>query len=344
MNRTDRLVAMVTYLQGRRVVRAEELAAHFEVSERTVYRDMSALSEAGVPVVGEAGVGYSLVKGYHLPPVMFTAEEAIALGVGKDLVQQFTDQSMAVPMRSALSKIRSVLPRERQDELDRLASTISVEGGGPAAEVAEQRKLLPIQQAVASRRVLRIAYQARDQKKSRRDVEPLGAAYHGDSWYLVAWCRLRGDFRHFRLNRISEIEALEERFSPPMNFSLEEHLRVMQAPLGGREVKVWFAETARSRARQESFGGFIHEESAPGGGYVVGLRTYSFDWLARWLLSFGAAAEALEPPELRHQVAELARAVAEKHQASQGLLTVRCQEHVLQSTSTPVTTAYDANH
>ena len=128
MNRTDRLVAMVMYLQGRRLVRAEELARHFEISVRTVYRDVSALGEAGVPVTGEAGVGYSLVKGYHLPPVMFTAEEAMALAVGEDLVKQFTDRSLAAPMASALLKIRSVLPRPSQDDLDRLAGSIAVEG------------------------------------------------------------------------------------------------------------------------------------------------------------------------------------------------------------------------
>lgn len=119
MNRTDRLVAMVMHLQGRRVVKAEELAAHFEVNVRTIYRDVSALGEAGVPIVGEAGVGYSLVKGYHLPPVMFTAEEAMALFIGGEMVKRFADASMVAPMDSALLKIRSVLPRERQDDLDR---------------------------------------------------------------------------------------------------------------------------------------------------------------------------------------------------------------------------------
>ncbi len=98
MNRTDRLVAMVLFLQGRRVVRAEELARHFEITVRTVYRDMAALSEAGVPLAGEEGVGYSLMKGYHLPPVMFTSEEAMALFVGGEMVKQFTDASLVSPM------------------------------------------------------------------------------------------------------------------------------------------------------------------------------------------------------------------------------------------------------
>lgn len=145
MNRTDRLVAMVMHLQGRRVVRARDLAEHFEITERTVYRDIAALSEAGVPISGEAGVGYSLVKGYHLPPVMFTAEEATALFVGGELVRQFADESLRAPMASALLRIRSVLPRDRQDDLDRLARATAVVGSPRLPSGVDQRTLLPIQ-------------------------------------------------------------------------------------------------------------------------------------------------------------------------------------------------------
>src|SRR3974390_3241091 len=120
MNRVDRLMAIVVRLQSRRVVRAEDIAGQFEISLRTVYRDLAALGEAGIPIVAEAGVGYSLVKGYHLPPVMLTAEEASALSLSGKLVEHLTDASLRKQMQSALLKIRSVLPRDRQDYLDRL--------------------------------------------------------------------------------------------------------------------------------------------------------------------------------------------------------------------------------
>ena len=109
---------MVLFLQGRRVVRASDLATHFEITERTVYRDICALAEAGVPIVGEAGVGYSLMKGYQLPPVMFSADEATSLFVGGELVKHFTDASLQAPMSSALDKLRAVLPRDRQDHVE----------------------------------------------------------------------------------------------------------------------------------------------------------------------------------------------------------------------------------
>lgn len=315
MNRTDRLVAMVTYLQGRRVVRAEELARHFEVSERTIYRDVAALSEAGVPVVGEAGVGYSLVKGYHLPPVMFTAEEATALAVGENLVRQFTDESMATPMETALLKIRSVLPPDRQDELDRLAHAMAIEGRCRLPRGLDRRTLLPIQQAVLARRVLHLRYCAREQGETERDVEPLGVVYYGDAWYLVAWCRLRGDYRHFKLERVLDLQVLSERFQPRAGFSLQEHLASARAAVPRIEVRVWASDAALERVRRESFAGMRTEAPASNGGWIVSLQTYSIDWVVRWLLSFGGEVEALEPDSLRQRLAETARAVAEKYAA-----------------------------
>src|ERR1051326_7780282 len=130
MNRVERLMAILLHLQSRRVVRAEDIAAHFEISVRTVYRDLAALGQGGVPIVAEAGVGYSLVKGYHLPPVMFTADEASALSVGGKLVEHLTDASLRKQMESALLKVRSVLPRDRQDYLDRLERSTVVMARG----------------------------------------------------------------------------------------------------------------------------------------------------------------------------------------------------------------------
>src|SRR6266699_2641024 len=160
MNLVDRLIAIAVRLQSRRVVRAEDIAAHFEISVRTVYRDLAALGEAGIPIMAEAGVGYSLVKGYHLPPVMFTAEEASALFTGGKLVEHLTDASLRKQMESALMKIRSVLPRDRQDYLDRLErSTAVISHGSFAIPRLSSQVLIPIQRALAERRLLSLDYQ-----------------------------------------------------------------------------------------------------------------------------------------------------------------------------------------
>jgi predicted DNA-binding transcriptional regulator YafY len=310
MNRTDRLVAMVMFLQGRRLVKADELASHFEVTVRTIYRDVSALSEAGVPVIGEAGVGYSLVKGYHLPPVMFTAEEAFALFIGGEMVKQFADKSMAEPMESALLKIRSVLPRERQDDLDRLTKAMAIYGEPRLPSGFDRRTLLPIQQAVVSRRVLRMTYRPKAREADTvRDVEPLGVAYYGSAWYLVAWCRLREDFRSFKLERLRGLEMLSERFEPRPDFSLRKFIEHSMKAEDRIAARVWFAAEAIERARRETYASFESERPMRGG-FEIELRTFSLEWLARWVLSFGREAEALAPLELRECVRGEAEAVA----------------------------------
>jgi predicted DNA-binding transcriptional regulator YafY len=314
MNRTDRLVAMVMQLQGRRVVRAEELARHFEVTVRTVYRDIAALGEAGVPVVGEAGVGYSLVKGYHLPPVMFTAEEAMALFVGGELVKQFADASLGAPMESALLKIRSVLPRERQDDLDRLARATSISGAPRLPSGIDRRMLLPVQQAVVTRRVLRLTYRGRGREENTvREVEPLGVIYYGGAWYFVAWCRLRKDLRHFKLDRVRKLEVLGERFAARPDFSLRQHLEQAVETRDAIPARAWVSPDAFERVQRERFAGFVEARPARGG-YEVEFLTFSLEWLARWLLSFGDEAEALAPVELRVLVRDAATAVAKRHE------------------------------
>lgn len=313
MNRTDRLVAMVMFLQGRRVVRAEELATHFEVTVRTIYRDVSALSEAGVPVVGEAGVGYSLVQGYHLPPVMFTAEEAMAMFLGGEMVKRFSDASLTAPMDSALLKIRSVLPRERQDELDRLARATAIQGTARLAPGLAQKTLLPIQQATVGRRVLRLTYRARAKDEDTvRDVEPLGVSYHTDAWYLVAWCRLRTDFRYFKLERIRGLEVRAERFAPRPEFSLGEFLDRQMVGGDRYTARVWFTRDAAERARRETAVNVTEERPVRDGSELT-VQTFALEWLAGWILSFGPAAEAVSPPRLRTLVRTLARQVAERY-------------------------------
>jgi len=317
MNRTDRLVAMVMHMQGRRVVRAEELAHRFEISLRTVYRDVAALGEAGVPIVGEAGVGYSLVRGYNLPPVMLSADEAGSLVVGAQLVQQFGDASLVEPMISAIDKLRAVLPRDRQEHVDRLARQVVVSSrpGRVSADTSAQAWLLPVQRGIAQRRVLRMAYRARmAEGPTTRDVEPLGVVFYGGAWYLVAWCRLRRDFRHFRVDRIQRLESLPECFPARPEFSLKSHLESQTHREETLPARIWLSQRAIDRARAESWATLIEERRVDGGAEFT-LYTFSLAWLARWLLAFGSEAEALEPAELRELVCEQAEQIIARYRA-----------------------------
>lgn len=305
---------MVLFLQSRRLVRAEDLAHHFEVSLRTIYRDIAALGEAGVPISGEAGVGYTLVKGYHLPPVLFTAEEAAALFVGGEMVKRFADPVLQAAADSALLKIRSVLPAERQEELLRLERA-TVIGSMPRPDVGLRREVLrPIQQALVSRRVLAITYRARARTDDTvREVEPLGVFFAGGAWYLVAWCRLRDEVRHFRLDRIRSIEPRHEQFVPrEAEFSLRAHLDQIESGAPTIEVTLRTTPEALERVRAESYRGVLSERT-DGAQVEVRLSTYSLDWCARWVLSFAGEVGAVAPPALREKVRTLGVAAAEAH-------------------------------
>ncbi|NJM37828.1 MAG: YafY family transcriptional regulator [Akkermansiaceae bacterium] len=184
MNRTDRLVSLVMLLQSRRVMTAAEMAAHFEITERTIYRDLAALGEGGVPIIGEPGVGYSLMRGYQLPPVMFSPEEAAALVTSGMLAEQMTDQSVRGPMRTALAKLTAILPMEQQNRVQRLRGAMSVQGQKPTPGPVS---LSNIQAATADRQVLRLQYNGATRgHATERDVEPLGLVYYLQQWHLIA--------------------------------------------------------------------------------------------------------------------------------------------------------------
>lgn len=318
MNRVDRLLAIALCLQSHRVVRAADLAARFEISLRTVYRDLAALGEAGVPIAAEAGVGYSLVKGYHLPPVMFTAEEASALLFGEKLVEQFTDASLRKAMAEALLKIRSVLPRDRQDFLERLERATAVPArGGYEPPRLRSKALIPIQGAIAERRVLALQYRSGKQDEvTRREVEPLGLIYYAENWHLIAWCRLRREVRDFRTDRILQLEVSGERFTGHDDFSLTRFLEQGGTDTHGLLLtRVRFSPDVMERVRREHAWGLVEETPTPDG-VVVTLTDPAPTWLARWVLSFGVSAEVLEPQSFRAQVAREARALVEVYAES----------------------------
>ncbi len=318
MNRIDRLLGVILLLQSRRVITAGQIAAHFETSVRTVYRDLWALSELGVPIAAEAGVGYSLLQGYHLPPVMFSEAEASALFMGGEMVKQFADASLAKPADSALLKIRAVLPREQRDQAERILQHTAVIGWPGQPAHPGQEVLLPIQRAVALHRVLRLEYQAKGRAEATsREVEPLGVVYYGNAWYLVAWCRLRADFRHFRLDRIQRLALREATFALRPGFSLRAHLAESLRQEKTFPARVQFTREAAERARSECFAGLV-EECRVADRVEMDFLTFSLEWLARWVFSFGREAEALAPARLRQLVRKEAEAVVELYRAPRG--------------------------
>lgn len=316
MNRVDRLLALILFLQSRRLVTAEELAGHFELSVRTVYRDLKALGEAGVPIMAEAGVGYSLMKGYHLPPVTFTSAEAGALATGGVLVEQMTDSSLTTQMNSALQKIRAVLPREQQEKIERIERATFLLERRADSRKADNTSLLQIQGALARRRVLQLAYRSGSTgEATMRQIEPLGLTHYLQHWHLIAWCRLREDFRDFRLDRIEDISFSSETFTVREGFQLSDYLRQMEANVTSIRIRVKFSGTSAVRARREWSLGVVREE-AVADGIVLTLAAGEVDWFVGWLLSFGTAATVLEPANLRQKLITAAQATALHHKTA----------------------------
>lgn len=311
MNRIDRLTGIILFLQGRRVATAEEIAAHFEISIRTVYRDIAALGETGVPIVAEAGVGYSLARGYHMPPVMFTEEEAAALVIGAEVTGQVADESLRRSIGGALLKIRSVLPSGQRDYMARLERSVGVQFQGTTQFGAD---LMPIQDAVVRNRCLRIRYDAgRRGEITERIVEPLGVVFYSQQWHLVAWCRLRNALRDFRLDRLESWETLEETFEGRPDFSMEEFFSRQKDGVEMSPSTIIVAPEALERFRAEFHSSRVNEEPLPDGRVRMEILSFSPQYLVSWLLSFGSRIQAEHPPELKALLRSEALAVAACH-------------------------------
>ncbi|KAB2962537.1 YafY family protein [Zoogloea sp.] len=208
MRRADRLFQIVLLLDRGRAVTARELADALQVSERTIYRDVADLGRSGVPISGEAGVGYLMRPGYRLPPLMFDAEELAALALGSRMVRSWADPALGRAAERALVRIESVLPQALRQDPARDALLV------PGFHVPEAMRapMTELRASIAAHRKLRLAYSRADGLSSERVIQPLGLVFWGETWTLGAWCELRGGFRSFRLDRIGSLTPLDEYF------------------------------------------------------------------------------------------------------------------------------------
>lgn len=224
MNRVDRLMGILTMLQSKKFIAAETIADRFSISVRTVYRDVKALTEIGVPVSFENGRGYFIVNGYFLPPVSFSNEEANALVLMEHIVQRFSDESIRRHYETALNKVKSVLRGSQKDSLELLSSQIKMvecRYAGPN----DFAFLSPIQNAISSRTVLIVEYQNNKSEVSSRSVEPIGLIFYAFNWHLIAWCRWRNDYRDFRVSRILSLKNTTEAFKKADHLELNEYMK-----------------------------------------------------------------------------------------------------------------------
>ena len=230
MRRADRLFRLVQVLRDGKLRTAARLAEAMEVSERTIYRDIADLMASGVPIEGAAGVGYMMRDGYDLPPLMFTQAESTALALGARMVSAWGGERMANAAREALSKIEAVMPRPDavQQALDRLGAL------SYAMPQEARRHVDTLDDLIRAGRVARLVYADGDGRESEREVEPLGQFFWGQVWTLSAWCRLREDFRMFRVDRILRLDGTDEPTGRRPDRSLRACIAQMEAREGRR--------------------------------------------------------------------------------------------------------------
>ncbi|NHM33627.1 helix-turn-helix transcriptional regulator [Neobacillus terrae] len=315
MNKTDRLLAIVLELQRKEVIRAEDLATLFETSVRTIYRDIQALSEAGVPIIGAPGTGYSLMEGYFLPPISFTVPEAVSLMIGTDFIEQRFDDHYRARARSAGGKIEAILPESVRNETSRVRKAMRLLISDKLVTPSKEKEYLEkIRLAILDERKISFHYakrlaDAEGNRHSVRTVAPYGLVLVQGSWMLVARCDLRQNIRHFRLSRMAELINLEERFELPAHFNLSEYTPPDDRHL---RVRLRFNHDIADKVKESNYH-FIEDMEEHQDGLHVVLRVRQLDELLQWVLGWGAAAIVLEPESFRNRIREEAQKMFKRY-------------------------------
>lgn len=309
MNRLDRLTAILTQMQSKKWTKAQEVASRFDITIRTVYRDIRALEEAGVPVISEAGKGYSLVEGYRLPPVMFTKEEALSFIVAEKLIENLSDKESGKHFASALFKIKSVLKSSEKDALDQITPQVEVLNRINSLQVRDNT-LHSILSCVSAKQLFEMEYVSFEKSEATlRQVEPVGVYYSFEQWYLIAWCRLRKGYRTFRLDRINGIRILDEKFATA-HPNLKDYLEKVKQEQNLTKVVLSIEHSVLKYIQVQKYNwGFVMEKDK--GQYTeLTFMTSSLEGFARWALMMGDLIQVLEPPLLRTKMKTLLDQVA----------------------------------
>ena len=305
LNRFDRIVAILIHLQSGRVVKAQELADRFQVSLRTIYRDIRSLETSGVPVTGEAGVGYSLTEGYRLPPVMFTREEAGSFVAAEKLMQKFSDKTLSAYYESAMYKVRSVLRGQAKDRITALETQIWINAGPELFNEHAPDALNVMLESIAEKKQVALQYQSlHSEELIDRVIEPVGLFNENNYWYVMAFCHLRADYRQFRTDRILQIKRTNCPFTK-QHGHLDDYRQPDEAPAKTKVIIRVEKEIARYLTSGRKCYGFVSEKIVGDKVDMTFMAADVHNGLSRWFLMFGDCAEIIEPESFRQRVSEL---------------------------------------
>jgi predicted DNA-binding transcriptional regulator YafY len=307
LNRFDRIVAILIQLQSKKIVKAQSIADRFDISLRTVYRDIKTLTEAGVPIISEAGIGYEIMPGYHLPPVIFTKDEVSAFFTASKLIEGLTDEATHANYQSALYKIKAVLKDTDQIVLDQLHHNMTVLSNSVLPTKTYVNNAIPyVINSLSGQLVLAIKYKAiHATHVTERCIEPVGMFFETGNWYLIAYCLWRKEYRNFRLDRIQDIQFTTQQFSQ-LHPSLNTYLATIQKEKKHLEKVVILVEKSALPylGEQKYYHGFVTEQEKNNKMELTFL-CHSLEGFARWYMMMGDQAKILTPLSLKTRVKEL---------------------------------------
>ncbi len=315
-NVATRLLSLILLMQTRPTWKACELARELGVSERTVHRYMSMLDEMGVPIYSERGPygGFSLVRGYKLPPLIFSAEEATVLYMGANLVREVWGRAYGDAVTAVTAKLDNVLPDDLRQQVEQARRSLLV-GDMTARDYRPWEEALhTLRQCVVGRRRVRLTYRAPGREvETHRVIDPYALSFQWGLWYLVGFCHLRQEKRTFRVDRIEDAHALDSRFEMPSDFAVQDYLAQSLWEDPPYKVTVELQRRVVTIVR-DLHGHWMELELQPDGSALARFAVHNLEWTTGWVLSLGSAARAVDPPELAERVIDAARGALRRYE------------------------------
>jgi predicted DNA-binding transcriptional regulator YafY len=316
-NTATRLITLIFLLQNRPNQKASELAEKLGVSLRTVHRYFKMLDEMGIPVYSERGSygGFSLVRGYKMPPLVFTPEEAVAVALGTGIVEEIWDELYREAARGALAKLENLLPEEQVREVAWARGSLVATGMHRADLKALTPVLEKLRRAIREHRRVDMKYQTSQvPHPTQREMDAYALVHRWGWWYVIGFCHVHQEIRTFRVDRIIEVTLSNETFVASPEFELQTYLKnEMQAQPQVRARLHFEPQFANIISGTQSYWEIV--ETKPDGSIEVTFLSPTLEWAASTTLAYGPAVEVLEPPELRPMVAEWAEEIARKYRS-----------------------------
>jgi predicted DNA-binding transcriptional regulator YafY len=303
--RFDRVVAILIQLQSKRIVKAQELATRFQVSLRTIYRDIKTLEASGVPIYGEAGMGYSLIEGYR--------EEACSFIAAEKLMEKFTDKELGKHYASAAFKLKAVLQVSDKDWISSIESSVVMQPGSKSFNDKSPNTLATLFKSIAEKLQVILRYQSLEaEQATERIIEPVGIFHDYDNWYILGYCHLRKDYRQFRTDRIQQINITEKPFSK-VHQPLESYLKKEEEHFSTTRVRILVDKSiAKHLEYEKNYHGFVSQKIIGDQIEMTFLARNIEQGFSRWYMMFGDYASIIEPESLKTRVLQLTEILVSK--------------------------------